>query len=44
LYPRFAGLNPTEKTGLLRAIKISNTPSFGREVKSEAHAVIFYGM
>ena len=31
LIPRFAGSNPAEAVGL--AIKILNTPSFGREVK-----------
>jgi hypothetical protein len=28
----------------LRAIQIRSTPSFGWEVKSEAHVVRFYGM
>ena len=33
LIPKFAGSNPTEAVGFLRAIKILSTPSFGREVK-----------
>ena len=31
--PKFAGSNPTEAVGFLRAKKILSTPSFGREVK-----------
>jgi hypothetical protein len=33
LDPRFAGLNPAEDSGFLRAIKICSTTSFGGEVK-----------
>jgi hypothetical protein len=31
--PRFAGLNPTEDDGILRAIQIRSTTSFGGKVK-----------
>jgi hypothetical protein len=34
--PRFAGLNPAEGDGFLRAIKIRSMPSFGGEVKPSA--------
>jgi hypothetical protein len=34
--PRFAGLNPVEDNGFLRAIKIRSTISFGGEVKPSA--------
>ena len=33
LVPKFAGSNPAEAVGFLRAKKIFNTPSFGGEVK-----------
>jgi hypothetical protein len=33
LVPKFAGSNPAEAVGLLRAKKILSTPSFGGEVK-----------
>jgi hypothetical protein len=33
LHPRFAGSNPSESDGFLRAIKIRDTTSFGWEVK-----------
>jgi len=34
LVPKFAGSNPAEAVGFLRAKKIFSTPSFGGEVKS----------
>ena len=33
LVPKFAGSNPAEAIGFLRAKKILSTPSFGGEVK-----------
>jgi hypothetical protein len=36
LNPRFAGSNPTEGDGFLRAIKIRSTTAFGGEVKPSA--------
>jgi hypothetical protein len=36
LHPRFAGSNPAEDDGFLRAIKIHSTTSFGGEVKPQA--------
>ena len=33
LVPKFAGSNPAEAVGFLRAKKILSTPSFGEEVK-----------
>ena len=33
LVPKFAGSNPAEAVGFLRAKKILSTPSFGGEVK-----------
>jgi hypothetical protein len=44
LDPRFAGSNPTDDRGFLRAIKIPTATSFGGEVKSWSHVVKFYGM
>jgi hypothetical protein len=41
---RFAGSDPTENEGFLRAIKIRSTPSFGWEVRRRSHVVRFYGM
>jgi hypothetical protein len=36
LDPRFAGSNPAQCDGFLRAIKIPSMPSFGGEVKPSA--------
>jgi hypothetical protein len=36
LDPWFAGSNPTDDNGFLRAIKISSRPSFGEKVKLPA--------
>jgi hypothetical protein len=36
LDPRFAGSNPAEDDGFLKAIKISSTASLGGEVKPSA--------
>jgi hypothetical protein len=44
LDPRFAGSNPAENDGFLRAIKIRKTSSFGGEAKPSFHVVRFYGM
>jgi hypothetical protein len=41
---RFAGSDPTESEGFLRAIKILSTPSFGWDVSRRSHFVKFYGM
>jgi hypothetical protein len=38
------GLITAEGDGFLRGITIRSTPSFGGEVKSWSHVVIFYGM
>jgi hypothetical protein len=35
--PRLADSDPAEDNGLLRAIKIHNTVSFGRESKAVGH-------
>ena len=41
LVPKFAGSNPAEAVGFLRAKKILSTPSFGREVKPFVPCHIF---
>jgi hypothetical protein len=42
--PKVRGFKPGQGVGFLRAIKIRSTPSFGWEVKPEAHVARFYGM
>jgi hypothetical protein len=44
LDPRYAGANPAERVGLLRAKGFRNMSSFGGEVKPLANVVRFYGM
>jgi hypothetical protein len=41
LDPRFAGSNPAEDDGFLRAIKIRSTTSFGGKVKPSAQGTVF---
>jgi hypothetical protein len=42
--PKGRWFEPGQGDGFLKAIKIRSTPSFGWEVKLEAHVVRFYGM
>jgi hypothetical protein len=39
LDPRFADSNPAEDDGILRAIKLRRTNSFGRDASRQFHAV-----
>jgi hypothetical protein len=42
--PKVRGFKPGRGDGLLRAIKIRSTPSFGGEVKPNAHVIRTYAM
>jgi hypothetical protein len=42
--PKGRGFKPGRGDGILRAIQIRSTPSFGWEVKRRSHVVRFYGV